>query len=334
MGWQVEAKCLRAEACGGRKPDQAPKVHHAGMTAEFDPGRPFTRADLERAGLQDSLIRRREYVSVVKGVWIHREARDRLTLIRAALVIHPDDAFASHQSAAVVLGLPVPDTGFAHVTVRQQEDRHYRAQIKPHVTARPRRVIVVDGIRTTDPINTFIDCAGSLSLVDLVVLGDALVKKFGITPAALRYACRASTDYYAGLARIAADYVREGVDSPMETRLRMLIVLAGLPEPEVNVVVRHEDGTWRRRYDLCYRGIRLIIEYEGRQHADDARQWVSDIERREEFDDEGYRVLLVTASGIYKEPGRTLQRIRRQLILRGMPGVPGLDDQWRQHFVA
>lgn len=304
------------------------------MNAEFDSRRPFTRADLERAGLQDSLVRRRNHVQLVKGVWIHNDARDHLSLIRAALLIHPDDSFASHVRAALVLGLPVPDSPFAHVTVRKQEDRHYRAQIKPHVTHRPRRVIVVDGIRTTDPIATFIDCAGLLSLVNVVVLGDALVKKYKIDPADLRLACKKSTDYYAGLARMAAAYVRAGVDSPMETRLRMLIVLAGLPEPEVNVTTYRSDGSWHRRFDLCYRGIKLIVEYEGRQHAEDSQQWHSDIERREEFDDEGYRILLVTAAGIYREPGRTLDRIRRQLILRGMPHVPTLDERWREHFAA
>ncbi len=304
------------------------------MSDGFDSQSPFTRADLKRAGLEDNLLRRRNYVSLVKGVWIHVDARNHLSLIRAALLIHPEDAFASHQSAAIVLGLPVPESPFAHITVREQEDRHYRAQIKPHVTTRPRRVIVVEGIRTTDPIATFIDCAGSLSLVDMVVLGDALVKKFKITPEDLRRACKQSTDYYAGLARMAGDYVRAGVDSPMETRLRMLIVLAGLPEPEVNVITWREDGSWHRRFDLCYRGIKLMIEYEGRQHAEDARQWRWDIERREEFDEAGYRVLLVTAEGIYQEPGRTLHRVRRQLILRGMPDVPMIDERWREHFAA
>lgn len=304
------------------------------MDDELDVRRPFTRGDLERAGIEDNLVRRREYVAIVKGVWIQADARDHLTLIRAALRIHPADAFASHLSAAAVLGLPVPESAFAHVTVSKPEDRHYRSQIKPHVTQRPRRVIVLNGIRTTDPIATFVDCAGWLSLVDLVVLGDALVKKFKIRPVELRRACKQSVDYYAGLARLAADYVREGVDSPMETRLRMLIVLAGLPEPDVNVATFHDDGSWHRRFDLCYPSIRLIVEYEGRQHADDPRQWNSDIGRREEFDDDGYRILLVTAEGIYQNPARTLLRIRRQLVLRGMAHVPPIDGRWREYFAA
>jgi hypothetical protein len=67
--------------------------------------------------------------------------------------------------------------------------------------------------------------------------------------------------------------MRDGVDSPMETRLRLLIVFAGMPEPTVNVIVRGEDGSWRMRFDLCCLDQRLIVEYDGRKHADSTEQW-------------------------------------------------------------
>lgn len=295
---------------------------------------PFTKAEWIAAGHALKLLRRRDYQQVVSRVWVRRDAVDEDTLVRAALALHPDDAFASHLSAARVLRLPVPDHPFAHVTVAKHADRRFRPQIKPHVTKRQRRTIVVRGIRTTDPTATFIDCAGMLSLVELVVLGDALVKKYQVTPHALLGACRMSTDYYAGLATAAAEYVREGVDSPMESRLRMLIVLAGLPEPTVNFKLYREDGTWRRRFDLSYPEIKLIVEYDGRHHAEDIAQWEGDLERREEFDDEEYRILVVTSKGIFVEPERTLQRIRRQLVLRGWGTVPALDPRWRAHFAG
>ena len=38
----------------------------------------------------------------------------------------------------------------------------------------------------------------------------------------------------------------------MESRLRMLIVLAGLPEPDVNVIFRKPDSSWLMRLDLYY----------------------------------------------------------------------------------
>jgi len=300
----------------------------------FNVRHPFTRAQLVAADMALSLLRRRDYQQVVGCVWVHRDGIDDDTLIRAALVLHPDGAFASHLSAAKVLRLPIPDHPFAHVTVNRHEDRRFRPRVKPHVTKRQRRVVVVRGIRTTDAVATFIDCAGMLDLVELVILGDALVKKYDVSPESLLAACRESTDYYAGLATAAAEYVRADVDSPMETRLRMLIVLAGLPEPEVNFKVTREDGSWRRRFDLSYPGIKLIIEYDGRQHADDRQQWEGDLERREEFDDEGYRILVVTSKGIFVEPERTLHRIRRQLILRGWGDVPPIQPRWKNHFAA
>lgn len=294
--------------------------------------RPFTRAQLKASGGDLRALRRREYVQVFRDAWVHRDGFDADTRIRAALLLHPRGAFASHFSAARLLKLPVPEHRFEHVTVHRDKDRRQRPELKSHVTKRKRRVTRVRGIPTTDPITTFIELAGSLPLVDLVVVGDALVRIHKISPKRLLAACRKSTDYYAAAATRAAAYVRKGVDSPMETRLRMLIVLAGLPEPTVDLQVCDEDGTLKRRYDLCYREIKLIVEYDGRQHAEDTKQWHRDLERREELDDGDYRILVVTSPGIYREPEQTLLRIRRQLIKRGMVDVPVLDEAWRDHF--
>jgi hypothetical protein len=304
------------------------------MERRFDPHRPFTRVQYLQAGLDPAALRRAEYRRVLRGVWVHRDGLDSDSRIRAALALHPPGAIASHFSAARVWALPVPEHAFEHVTVFDPDDRRYRPEIKSHVTKRARDVVSVRGIPVTHPYNTFIQLAGMLSLVDLVVVGDALVRGRDLSLEGLLRACDESIDYYAGVARLAASYVRDGVDSPMETRLRMLIVLAGLPEPDVNVIVYNDDGTWRRRYDLCYQRIKLIVEYDGRQHAEDPRQWTGDLARREEFDDEGYRVIVVTARGIYVDPVSTLKRVRRQLILRGWGDVAVLSEAWKQYFAA
>ena len=81
----------------------------------------------------------------------------------------------------------------------------------------------------------------------------------------------------------------------MESRLRMLIVLAGLPEPRVNLKLRQENGEWWMRFDLCYEGCRLVVEYDGVQHRDDEAQRLHDIKRREELDRLRYRVVIVTS---------------------------------------
>lgn len=68
----------------------------------------------------------------------------------------------------------------------------------------------------------------------------------------LREAVAAQCGQRSRAARRAADYVRERVDSPMESRLRVLLVLAGIPAPEVNLCVRDADGEPLRRYDLSW----------------------------------------------------------------------------------
>ena len=59
----------------------------------------------------------------------------------------------------------------------------------------------------------------------------------------------------------------------------------------------------------------------------------SDLERREAIDDEGWRILVITSSGIYRDPGRTVERAWRVLRGRGLSGLPARpSDAWRAHF--
>lgn len=298
-----------------------------------DPRQPVTLDDLRAAGQPLHLVRRREYQRVFAGVWVHRDHVDDDTNLRAALALHGGAGWASRTSAAELLGLPVPAQAFVHVTVAEPTQRRFRRGLKSHVTQRPRTMWKVRGMRVTDPVTTFIECAGSLTLVDLVVLGDALVEKYKIKPAELLQRCRQSSDYYAGAARAAAELVRAGVDSPQETRLRLLLVFAGLPEPEVNHKVYDEHGRLLRRYDLYYPEAGVVVEYDGRQHAQDVRQWLRDIERREEPDDLDRRIIVVTNEGLTTGTARTVGRVRRALLSRGVT-LPAASDRWRDHFAA
>jgi len=119
----------------------------------------------------------------------------------------------------------------------------------------------------------------------------------------------------------------------MESRLRMLLVLAGLPEPEVNHKLRDAYGHVTRRFDLSYPRVRLIVEYDGRQHVEVRENWVSDLDRREELDDDEWRILVVTSEGIYRRPEVTVARVHRQLRVRGWRGLPArTSDAWRPFF--
>jgi very-short-patch-repair endonuclease len=322
---------MRDDAGPGTLPSMTQPPVAAG---ELDVRRPFTRADAVAAGIDPKTLRTSRFRRIFRGVYIGRDVVPTPRIrAEAALVLHPETAFVSHLSAARLYGLPVPDSPEEHVSVLRQEDRRKRSGMRSHVARAPVRVAVKDGVRVSRPEQMFVELASMLALVDLVIVGDALVRTFGIDAERLRAWCATSTGRHARLARVAARYVRDEVDSPMETRLRMLIVLAGLPEPVVNHKIRDTRGRVRLRLDLSYPAWKLIVEYDGRQHARDVAQWRRDLQRREYFDDEEWKILVVTSEGVFVEPEQTLLRVRRALRSRGCPDLPRqLDDAWRAHF--
>ena len=295
----------------------------AGDPAGFDVRRPFTRADAVAVGIDPRILRTSRFRRIFRGVYVASAVPETPALrARAALALHPPDAFISHTDAAREYGLPVPDTPDTHVTVFHQVDRRRRPGIRVHVATSPARVVTYRNVRLSHPFRMFLELAGVLSLVDLVVVGDAMVKVFDIAPARLVHEMVTSTDHHAVAARRAARYVRAGVDSPMETRLRMLIVLAGFPEPVVNKIIRHGDGEWSIRLDLCYPHLKLIIEYDGWQHRLEQKQWSRDLQRREWLDSQGWRMIVINSDAFYGEPLQTLHRIRAAMVDRGQSDLP------------
>ncbi len=305
------------------------------QSSGLDTRRPFTRADALAAGISPKQLRGSRFRRVFRGVYVRADVLDHpLIRAQAALLLHPADAVASHFSAARVYGLPVPAHALEHVTVTGAGDRTRVEGIRCHVARlEASEVVVVDGVPVSAPARMFVELASVLDPVDLVVVEDALVRLRRITPAELVAYCAASTDKHAAAARRAAGYVRRRVDSAMETRLRMLLVLAGLPEPAVNTPIHDERGRPLFRFDLSYPDLRLIVEYDGRQHADDDGQWLGDLHRREWLDDHGLKILVVTSRGIYRHPERTVDRVARNLRERGCRTLPNrLSDAWRPHF--
>ena len=71
----------------------------------------------------------------------------------------------------------------------------------------------------------------------------------------------------------------------------MLLVLAGLPEPEVDLKIVDEHGQIVLRADLAYRGVKLAI-IDGRHHLEDRVQVARDGDRRDEFEEGLWRLLV------------------------------------------
>jgi very-short-patch-repair endonuclease len=299
----------------------------------LDTRSPFTRAQAVAAGVTDAMLRGPAYRRLFHGVHISSDVTLWPTVYaEAALLLHPATAFVSHHSAAESYRLPVPDQHETHVSVFRKADRRRRDGIRHHLAAADAAVTVHNGMRVSAPAQLFVEMGRWLNLVDLVVLGDAMVRRGLVSLDGLRATCAASTIRGAAEASRAAAYVREGVDSPMESRLRMLLVLAGLPEPEVDLRFLRRDGSVMLRLDLAYRVHRIGVEYDGRQHRDDLDQWDRDLDRGDWFDREGWKLVKVVARGIYRRPDQTIERVRRALAERGADLPRALSDEWRAYF--
>ena len=303
------------------------------ISGPFNRRRPFPRWRGLRAGLGRAELDGPAFRRVFHGILVAADVPDSPRLrAEAALVCFFATAFASHATGARVWGVPIPPLPGEHVTVPAYGDRLRRAGITCHVRPGAGHA-AVDGVRVSTLADLFVELAEQLTLVDLVVVGDWMVRRRGVGIGQLVAAAEQASGAAGRLARSAAAFVRQDVDSPMETRLRMLIVLAGFPEPVVNLTIRDADGEVVRRYDLSWPGAKVIVEYDGRHHVERVEQWEKDLLRREEIDQDEWRIVVVVGSGIFKHPEQTVARVHRVLRERGLPGLPARPrDDWRPHF--
>ena len=118
----------------------------------------------------------------------------------------------------------------------------------------------------------------------------------------------------------AMPQVRERVESRPETLLRLLLVRAGLPEPEVGVDIYDANGTWLGRADQLFREWRVISEYDGEQHRTSSRQYDRDESRIEAFNRAGYPTVRIRKQQLFRHPDTAVNRVARALRDAGWPG--------------
>lgn len=90
-----------------------------------------------------------------------------------------------------------------------------------------------------------------------------------------------------------------------------MIVLAGLPRPEVQVAIHDLRGRLLGRPDLLYRPGRLAIEYDGVNHRD---RLVEDNRRQNGIIGAGFRLLRFTAADVYRTPEAVIAQVRQALL--------------------
>jgi hypothetical protein len=149
-------------------------------------------------------------------------------------------------------------------------------------------VVTVHGLLVTSPLRTCFDLMRERSLVEAVVVADAFANAGLIRLVSLREYCGERRRWpNIRRARAAADLAHDGARSPGETRLRMVVVLAGYDEPLVNVPVHTPRGDHLGTPDLTLTGRRWVhLEYDGAYH-DEAAQHGRDLRRQNGLQREG-----------------------------------------------
>lgn len=236
--------------------------------------------------------------------------------VAAARLVIPRDAVLAGRSAAWQYG--ATDLVGAHDPVEVLVPRS--ARFGPVAGLRIRTVTDLpaaavrtwDGPRITTPARTAADVARwSPDLVEAVTRLDHLLAAGALRlPRLPEVRGWLSAGPGSALGRRALQLADGRAESAPESRLRVRLVLAGLPAPEPQYEVRHE-GRFLARVDLAYPEQKLAIEYDGAWHAESG-QFGRDRQRLNRLVAAGWRVIHVTAANMH-HPGAVITAIRAAL---------------------
>lgn len=276
---------------------------------------PFMHRDLEARGLTEFALKdRSRFIQVFRGVWVEAAPSSRVLCppwaghqwlqqqvrLSALLLLHPNVVGCS-LTAAVLYGLPLPHqlTDFdTHVITSDRGLRIRRRAVQLH-RGSGFDITEFYNLPLISATDLFFELAPLLGADDLVAVGDAAISRQNSGPLTSldQLRARAEASHYLKArksVRRALSLIRETVDSPRETWLRLWIIENGFPEPVVHPEVRCSTVSAALRPDLGYPDIKLAIEYEGDHHRTSSYQFGVDIERRQLLEAEGWVVLRVS----------------------------------------
>ncbi|MGA7205173.1 MAG: DUF559 domain-containing protein [Specibacter sp.] len=287
---------------------------------------PFTAAEAQARGLTRAALRGREVAGVSHGLYRPAEWDFSMREAARALCAATPGAWISHSTASRLHELVLPpwlsDSNELHFSKARKLPSVRRKGITGHrVTSFSDEVETDEGLHISTRARTWLDMARTLPLEDLVCMGDQLIRiprpefEDRHEPYATLESLRAMVGRHRNLqgivrAREALELMRVGADSPPETLLRLAMVDAGLPEPELQLTLRKGRGA--PSADAGYRSRRIALQYDGAHHLDEAQQH-SDRYRDRAFEAAGWTVLIFTEADLADGFETAVRRIKASL---------------------
>ncbi|MDY6055039.1 hypothetical protein [Micrococcus sp.] len=323
-------------------------MRRPGPFPEHLKGRVFSRAQAAAAGLSASRLRSRDVRRVRHGWyrWVGLTPRSIPPLVASAveaaraeeiarlqeICTRYPDAVVTGESVARLQRWPLPADVATRVRPTVLRPRGRRAVPDEDVVTRtvdPSRVIVRRPRPHSVPEASFPDAWFHLAPVLepgwLVTVGDHLARRSdtrGIRALAGREDLHRALERHRGetgarRARQALAVVREGSDSPPETELRLALVAAGLPEPDLQIELWDADYSifHPASADLGYWRWKIAVQYEGKGH-DGAAQVGKDTRRDAVFQRAGWIVIRVAGPDRARGFVETVELVRRAIAQR------------------
>lgn len=231
--------------------------------------------------------------------------------VRGASLLVPGAAVFSGRTAAYLHGATelVDDALPVEVTVPPEVRFGPVAGLRVRRMPLPTRdVLLLRGRRLTGGLRTALDIARAEVLEDAVVALDVLLRRAVVGRGELRDAAAELGSVHGGRrAERAVALASPFAESPPESRLRVLLTLAGLP-PVPQFTVRDGRGDVVARVDLAFPDQKVAIEYDGAWHAEPG-QFARDRRRLNRLVAAGWTVIHVTAADM-RDPDGVVARVR------------------------
>jgi very-short-patch-repair endonuclease len=257
---------------------------------------------LSQGLLSRDALRSSAWRPLFRGVYADADLADSVGLrIRGARLIAPASAIFSGRTAAYLHGA----TGLADIREPVEVSVPPGVPFGPVAGLRVRRVSLPDDdltgvatFRCTTGLRTALDIARTEPVLDAVPALDVLLARGIVGLGELREAGAALTSVRgARRARQATALADPRAESPPESRLRVLLTVAGLA-PVPQYTVRDEAGAFVARVDLAFPDLRVAVEYDGLWHSQ-PQQLGRDRRRLNRLVGAGWTVLHVTAADLY-----------------------------------
>lgn len=239
--------------------------------------------------------------------------------LQAVLLAAPDGAVVTGLTAAWLFGVWSPRPGAAlplELGIRR-EDRNTSGSrtLTRRMMLDPVDVSEWNGLAVTSPERTCFSLMARSSLVEGVVFADAFQHAGLVTQRGLfRFADERPHWPHVRKVRCAVDLSRHEAASPGETRLRMVIVLGGLPEPPIlNSGVYDEHGTLLGVPDMLYLSPDFGLEYDGAYHHEAGQHARDNMRENRLLVVGGLPLLRYGAHDVFRDPRRIEREVAAML---------------------